>query len=200
MRILLLLLFPLSLFSQGKNSAVINSYPIDQHKCVSSFSKIKLNAIDVNAVEQVKAYLIANLKNLQNEKMELKLLSDIESPAARHLTFQQTYNSIPVYTAMVKANLNKEGDIISILDNSFITNQDLSSDFASQETIDFQILHFGKDAIIEYEKNYFFNGEDLLPLIKFKVFESSSKYFDMLVNSKGEQIYVKDLLKYDKQI
>ncbi len=198
MRILFILLFPLFVFGQGKNNAPLNLNPIDQHKCVSSFGKIKIHATDKNTIEQVRNYLIAHLKNLQFEKMGLKFLEDKESPAARHVTFQQTYNSKPVYAATIKVNLNQEGDIISILDNSFEISQTLSSDFASEEIINSHILSYASDVKIEWEKNYLYNGEALLPLIKFKIFENPSKYYDLFMDAKGEKIYERDLLKYDK--
>lgn len=193
----LLLLFPFCVFSQSKNLGVDIIYPIDQHQCKSSFAKVKLMATD-NAIEQVQTYLLSHIENLQLDKMGLKLLSDIESPAARHITFQQTCHSIPVYTATVKVNLNKQGNIISLFDNSFKADQALSAHFASQQIIDSYIAAISPEAIIKWESNYYYSGEELIPAIKFEIYESASKYYEQMMDAQGEIIYHKDLLKYNK--
>lgn len=197
LNLLLLLLFPYYVFSQGKNMAVETIYPVDLHRCKSSFNKIQLHAID-NTVEQVQVYLLSYIENLQSEKMGLKILSDIESPAARHITFQQLYDSIPVYAATIKANLDKQGDIISLFDNSFNSGQIISPHFAAQQMISSYIASFGPEVKIKWEAVYFYSGEALIPAIRFEIYEHASKYYEQMMDVDANIIYYKDLLKYKK--
>lgn len=194
---LLFLLIPLGVLGQSKQGSLLAVHPIDQHICKSSFAKIKLNAVE-NTIERLQDYLQSHIDNLQMEGMGLKILTDIESPAARHITFQQTYMDIPIYSATIKANLNKQGDIISLFDNSYEISQSLSDNFASQQIIDAHLLTFFATANVKWERSYFYTGEEMLPSIKFTVYESASHYYDEFINTKGEVMYQRDLLKYNK--
>lgn len=46
---------------------------------------------------------------------DLRLVSDKQNRFSRHLTFQQTYQNIPVYGRVVRVNVNREGRVSMIL-------------------------------------------------------------------------------------
>jgi hypothetical protein len=202
MRFFTLAIFLISasqILGQGKMRISNVDYPVENRQCTLSFTMVEMHAVE-NAVEKVKSYLISTLENLNDKNLSLQLLSDVESPAGRHITFRQCYNNVPFYAATVKANLNIQGDIISILDYSIKIDGALDDDFASQEIIDQFLLTINPTAEVNWERNYFYTVENMVPAIRYEIYEAASKYYEILLNQNGDIIYEKDLLKYDKPI
>jgi hypothetical protein len=59
------------------------------------------------------------LSTLRNKNAELQLTHSSTSPAAYHYTFTQTYKGIPIYQSDSRVNVSKQGQVLSIFDNTY---------------------------------------------------------------------------------
>lgn len=119
------LLLP-SLLAFGQKNDVTNSY---QEYPIKSKLHIQKDITNVLNAQEAHNYLLAQFS--ENEKNDLKLLSEIESPNGKHYTFIQTYDGIEVYQALLKLNVDRSGKIVSIfnaLQNIQVTHSSVTTD------------------------------------------------------------------------
>ncbi len=164
------------MLAQKGSIPIPGTHPIDIITCRASYS----GAYTGESTEAVAAYLKKHFNSLEAEAISIRLINIIESKGGKHLLFQQCYNGIPVYRAQVKVNMDKKGRIRSVFDNSFSISTALSIDFGSNEG----------------EKNYFFNGEELVPAVRIEMRGPGSNYYEVIHNSQGNEIYRHDLNSY----
>ena len=116
---LVALAMPLAIKAQKTGATISPDDPFAFRLAVTSFTKVQLpNGL---MTETVAAYLKESNEHFRNKSTDLVLQTDKTSPGGRHLTYQQTYENILVFNAQVKVNLDKQGTIINIIDNSYAT-------------------------------------------------------------------------------
>ncbi len=119
--------------------------------CKSDFSKIPLE-VKTDLSQAVIAYLKKNNVNLQPFESGITLVHDITSPGGRHLTYELSYDEIPVFQSQLKVNLDKHHVIGSIFDNTWNTagweKQKLKSEF---ENLDVEAItgYFQKERSLD---------------------------------------------------
>jgi hypothetical protein len=92
----------------------------ESRKAVTAFGNITLNR-SLPSEAAIGEYFTATNPHFTSSQSTLHLLYDKSSPGGRHLTFEQWYNGVPVFNSQVKVNLDKQGNIRSIIDNSYST-------------------------------------------------------------------------------
>ena len=159
----------------------------EQHRSKSSFQEITLSEYSIAEVER---YLLHNIQTLQVGNMTIKLVNEINSMGGIHLTFSQYYKGMPVFDGQVKVNLDLDGNIRSLFDNTYKFTIIPSSDFPNQQDI------FGKISKnithIDYYstmKTYFPSGAIWEPCVKITISESSELSYELLVNTRDSVIY-----------
>lgn len=132
-------------------------------------------------------------------EFSFELLHQIESPRALHYTYQQTYQGIKVYRGQVKVNLNKQGYILSVFDNTREVEK-ASEDFPSQSTIEATInnLYPNKEILLiaESELTWFWDGEYFIPSTRIEFTDKNDQYYEIIIDHTGHAIYKRDLLSY----
>ena len=106
---------PFGAFAQKKANNNLNIGSIYAVESRSSYEKIKVGNDDP---EVIKNLLIKKIKELQYPESSLKLTYNKTSPVGKHYTYQQYYNNIPVYNALIKASLDKEKNIYVIINET----------------------------------------------------------------------------------
>lgn len=193
-RILIIaLLFPLLSFSQKQNFESDYTHPIDSRNSQSSFQTIKLGSANPADVEQ---YLRQNYTNVNYElrDVSLKLLNTIESQGGIHLQYLQLYKNIPLYRAQIKVNMDKTGNIKSVFDNTFNVKNIISEDFP--DTVLAKARIDNSVSTYKIEKNYFFNGHHLLPLLRTEVSKINGAFYELFIDKNGSIAYQHDLNSY----
>lgn len=86
-------------------------------------------------VDNVLAYLKRELPHLAAEGVSLDLIAHKVSPGGEHFTFDQVFNGIPVFNSQVKINLGNAGQVYSIYDNSYYTDQWVASELLEASSV-----------------------------------------------------------------
>lgn len=92
--------------------------------CRASFNKVYIG--DTRDEKTIKEYLVKHIRHLSQPGVSLRLNYFNESPGGLHYSFVQLFNGIEVYQSEIKVNCDKQGNIISIFDNS-ITAQGIDA-------------------------------------------------------------------------
>ncbi|MFQ5335872.1 MAG: hypothetical protein ACE5DN_07335, partial [Flavobacteriales bacterium] len=110
-----LLLHTSGLHAQKNTLPFTSDNAMSNRHCRSFFHKIKIDGDDISSVEQ---YLMNELPAMHVQGMSLQRGAVISSQKGRHYTFWQSYLGVPVYNAQVKANLDEDGYLRSLFDNT----------------------------------------------------------------------------------
>lgn len=189
--LLFIVTFPVLAFAQKNRSESI-SHPLDERICNSSFQNIFIGKGDTSIL---KSYLIANNKNFNSDNVSVEFSKIIESPAGIHFTLDQYYNNIKIYRSQIKVNMDKQGNIKSVFDNSFPVISSLSPDFPSEEVIR-EHLPLRKDAYIK-EPVYFYNEGAFIPAVRLEIATSVENYWEVIIDNEGKVIYQRDMNTYN---
>ncbi|PCH67493.1 MAG: hypothetical protein COC01_05750, partial [Bacteroidetes bacterium] len=197
--ILILFLQISVVFGSNENSV----HSLDKRVVQSSHPKITFNK--VNLETEAKNYLVSSLENLKSIHNDIELISNIRSPYATHLTYLQTYNGIPVYRSQIKINIRKNGEVLSLFDNSYSftdrnqipTISSLNSFKSSTNNVaeSFISENYSNITEQEIEKIIVFDDQNIpKPAFKIKVYdEISGNYDESIIDIDGEIIYQRDL-------
>ncbi len=71
------------------------------------------------SLKTIKAHLQTRVDFLQHKDSHLQLIHEVESFYGFHYTFQQYYQDLPIYGTEVKISLDKKGQVISVIENSY---------------------------------------------------------------------------------
>lgn len=189
----LLLILPLTGWSQ-KNARVRQNHQFTNSRTgTPSFNKVHLK----NTGREAVAAYADQLLNIKEKKSKLSLCNHIESAeGTQHFTFQQNINDTPVYRSESKVNMDKNGTITSVFDNSF-TGESIHAPLEFPDSaivLDYIKKHF--DARFEYrsEKMLYFNNETFIPVIRAEILELRTyNATEILLDRQGEPVYQQDL-------
>jgi len=184
------LLFAQSKFGTGSKKIA----PIDKLYCRSHFDIHQKIGTEENSVQDFARDFI----KLSSENT-LRLSQKVESPAGIHFLFEQYYNGIKVYRGQVKVNLDKQGNVLSVFDNSFAISN-VSEDFPETEIMQNRLNQTYPDSKhllkADKEKVYFFDGNTFIPAVRLEITSTYGNYYEAILNNSGAIIYYKDLNRY----
>ncbi len=140
----------------------------------------------------IQAYLQDNTE-ISLEGSALLLLDSVKSPGGWHFNFQQQYNEVEIFGAGVKANLDNDGRIRSVVDNTIRIPLGLSDVFPP---IKLRNIEMGESVVSTATSRIYFqhNGE-LLPCFRAVIEEVNHINYEVIYNTK-EVLYVQDLNRY----
>ncbi len=118
--LLILVLTTGTLFAQKMGERPALPDPFAERHCVSSFEKVSLGTTS-NLEVALQQYLKANNPNFKNTETEARLDYHRATGVSEHYSFRQYYRGIEVFNSEVKFNLDKQGNILSVFDNSYDT-------------------------------------------------------------------------------
>jgi Zn-dependent metalloprotease len=148
--------------------------------CSVYYPKLKLS-LPINE-KTLADYLIRNYKNLKADDAGLRLNYMNESPGGIHFSFTQTFRGIEIYQSEMKVNLDKQGTIRSVFDNSFDTdgwfveelgfseNRVILIDKISENPIvtsrvtnnNIELFYYGGEVVFQIDMNTYFSAPDSL--------------------------------------
>ena len=150
----------------------------------------------------LKQFLKNRIANLKPENVGLILESVVSSPKGKHFRFNQTLNDRTIFRGSVKLNLNLNGRVLSIFDNTFEISQNEEVTFPNHQPyhdglmIHYQTPNNGKLHRYELSEIYFHENDELIPAIHLEVIESTDRYYELVLNDEVRVIYQNDLLAY----
>lgn len=112
---LLLILFPVFLLAQKNEEKVISIHLLNNRKCNSSFTPVKLGGESVELIQSKLFEVIPALKE-RNSTLVFDYLQ--ESPGGKHYSFHQKAKGLEVYQSQIKVNTDGKGLMLSFFDNS----------------------------------------------------------------------------------
>lgn len=194
----ILILLPFGSLAQNSKmgSKADDIQPIDKTFARSYFrTGDQINIDNASVLEFVKSFAKYKDEHLYN----YELLSRIESPKAYHLLFQQYYESTKVYRGEVKVNIDKQGNILSVFDNSLEAPK-ASEQFPAETMIKNTINTHYPDkqplARATPENVWFWDGTNFTPSTRIEFLDNNDKYYEVIINANGETIYNRDLNSY----
>jgi hypothetical protein len=168
-------------------------HSIDKRIAKSDFHTQQLHNKDN---ETVRTHLFQKCKHLKNSKCELVDGPVIESPYSRHLLFFQALDGIRIFRAEIKINLNLEGAITSVFDNSVGFKSIAKSTFPDSARLRVLLNSLYNHPLINIECLYFPEGDELIPSVRATVFEASTGNFTELVYTGQEDLIYQHDLNY----
>ena len=179
----------------AQKSGVESKYPeIDNKKSKTYFAK---GWVAVPDNDHVVNYLINQLDfSSQYGVNSLELLNVIESPGGYHFTYLQSHFGVPLYGSQVKVNLDKKGNIRSLIDNSYRITKRLDFRFPEKAVVDEYLNSIPLLDSVKKVRVFFDNKGHFEPAMQLRIFESDHSYYEVVLDYRGEVLYYQDLNRY----
>ena len=190
---LILLFVPMLVFAQ--KSGVESEYPeIDNKKSKTYFMK---GSVAVPDNEHVVNYLIKQLSfSGQYGINSLEIMHEIESPGGYHFTYLQSHYGVPLYGSQVKVNLDKNGNVRSLIDNSYRVTKLMDFRFPENTVVEAYLNRIPLLDSVKKVKVFFDNMGQFEPAMQLRIFESDHSYYEVVLDYWGEVLYYQDLNRY----
>ena len=104
---------------------------------------------------EVSAFLKSQIKQLQANYVTLSLNYQKNSPIGKHLAYKQLYLNIPIYSAGIKVNLNKNNAIVSVYDNTIYFTKSVGNEVFNKDKIEGIVLEISKGKISQSELDWY---------------------------------------------
>ncbi len=195
----LFLLLPAFSFGQktGDDNRTGHHAPVDLRKAVVSFNCGKIESTDSSSI---KRYLLTTIPNLKGGDFSVELLENNESKTAFHYLYRQNYKGKPVYRGTVKINVDKNGNISSLFDNTYKITEAPVGEFPTAVVSNNIIKRLYPEennlAKVSVENLYFDIGLKLIPASRIEFWDKSGKFFEMIINSASTVVYERDMNSY----
>jgi len=172
-------------------------YSVDLRRAVSSFNCGKIESADTSLVRQ---YLLSSIQNIRGTDFSVEYLEGKQSKTGLHYLYRQKYHGKPVYRGTIKINLDKNGNIISLFDNTYKITETPAGNFpSSDECFDIinALYHQENDIVkILIESLYFDVGSTIIPASRIELWDKNGNFFELIVNADAMVIYERDLNNY----
>lgn len=189
--------FTLSCFAQKNSGMEKPVFPVDVRRAVSSFNCGKIESPDTSFVRK---YLLSSIPNLKGESFSVEYLEGRQSKTGLHYLYRQNYLGIPVYRGTIKINLDDEGNILSLFDNTYPILKTPEGEFPSAEDsydIVKAFYHEENDLVkILVENLYFDEGTGLVPASRIELWDKRGNFFELIINNDATVIYERDMNNY----
>lgn len=167
-------------------------------------AKALYNAGMIETVDSshAKSFALQHLPNLQKAQANLQLIDHRKSPYSHHYTFEQVFDGIPVYGSQVKVNVNNEGEVFSLFDNSYETRDwpaygisNTVGDMDAVELLNSAGLNPGAQEIEWRKEIYYVPGEGFpVAVVRASVYDpGNASYYEYLVTDEGKILLENDL-------
>jgi zinc metalloprotease ZmpB len=144
--------------------------------------------------DQVKNFVLGYLS--LDQQLELALIDEQESILGTHYLFEQQIATIPVYYAQVRVNLDKSGQITSILENLYDPLIALKLPIQIDKAVA-QFDLFQPEAHREQvSKTMFFNGVALEPAVVVRWHAHEIGEFETVLSADGTVLFEHSLRRY----
>ena len=190
---IILLFVPLLVF--GQKSGTESLYPEIDNKKSQTFFPTGVKLVPDN--NHVVDYLIKRLGfTSEHEINSLEYIEMIESPGGYHFVYIQSHYGVPLYGSQIKVNLDKKGNVRSLIDNSYRINTKLDFRFPEKLITDVYLNRVKLLDSLKWENVFFKNKEKFEPAVQLVIFESDHSYYEVVLDCRGEQLYYQDLNRY----
>jgi Zn-dependent metalloprotease len=204
LRLIFFFLFVLFYFSPyAQNNIFYNEPELNPFADRNATAYFPLNKkTEQHSIENL---ITAFLPAFKNEKSKLIAEYFNTSPYGSHYLFLQQFNSIPVYNSYIKINIDKNGKILSVYDNSYpienlninVINEHLDKLKNKSTTEHFENSFAEGKNILLKEINLAFIEEEVVPVWRYKIHTPSPPSFrEYLVNAEGKILLSVDLNNY----
>ncbi len=192
----LLLLMSASMVVAQKRETAIVSTPhfVDQRLCKASFTKHSVGSLEASVV---KDYLLDHqLIHLNPAVSDLELSMNKSGIGGQYYTYVQQIDGIPVYSATVKVNMDKRGNILSVFDNTYAAVSFFSA-FPSMVQIETFINTHSSIKNREVNKVYFPISEtQLTAAYSIRITWGSWESKEFIMDADGAILYERDQNRY----
>lgn len=200
-RIILLIFLAVSFASYGQkmNDGMGGRFPhpVDLRKAVSSFNCGKVESADTAVVKQ---YLLSAIANLKGSDFSIDFLEGKQSKTGLHYLYRQNYRGKPVYRGTIKINLDKNGSIISLFDNTYRILETPAGEFPDTDDcydIIKSIYKNDNDIVkIFIEELYFDLGPRLIPASRIELWDKKGNFFELVIDADQMIVYERDMNSY----
>ncbi len=196
---LVILIFPVLCFGQKINDGMRNRlpHPVDIRKALSSFNCGKIETTDTALV---KKYVLSTIPNLRGADFSVEYLEGKQIKTGFHYLYRQNYNGKPVYRGTVKINLDKNGNIFSLFDNTYNILETPAGEFPDIDDcydIIKSIYQEESDIVkIFIEDLYFDVGPKLIPASRIELWDKKGSFFELIINAEHKIVYERDMNNY----
>ena len=149
---------------------------------------------------QIEAHLIGQFPELQSPNVGLTLGYQRYSPGGRHLHFQQTYQGLPIYQAGVKANLDRNGRLRSLLPHlQTPEGRKAMGDFLiDPAAFEARFVDLVEAQQLRYEPQWLAQPEGWLPIYRVETHQPGPVFaYEWLIDARnGQELQRRDLGAY----
>jgi len=189
--ILLFFSLPLLVFGQKSSDKNFITNKISERISKENFMTVAVGSTDTNAV---KSFLLNTIENLKTENITIKFDAVVESPVSKHFTLHQYYYGIKIYNSQIKVNMDLNGNVLSVFDNSYFVESPVAAYFPSNEEI---TNHIPKNnSVIKKEFIYYYFENKLIPATKVDFTDNSVNNYELIIDNNGNLIQKTDLNRY----
>lgn len=172
-------------------------HPVDVRKAVSSFNCGKIESTDTALVKE---YLLSTIPNLRGTDFSVEYLEGKQSKTGFHYLYRQNYLGNPVYRGTIKINLDINGNIVSLFDNTYHIIEIPSGKFPNTEDcydIIKSIYKEENDLVkIFIEDLYFDLGPRLIPASRIELWDKKGNFFELIIDDEQMIVYERDMNSY----
>ncbi len=172
-------------------------HPVDVRKAVSSFNCGKIESTDTALVKE---YLLSTISNLRGTDFSVEYLEGKQSKTGFHYLYRQNYLGNPVYRGTIKINLDINGNIVSLFDNTYHIIEPPAGEFPNTEDcydIIKSIYKEENDLVkIFIEDLYFDLGPRLIPASRIELWDKKGNFFELIIDDEQMIVYERDMNSY----
>lgn len=156
-----------------------------QHE-TNTYQKVRISLAENYTSEEVIKVLAQQFPFLQKGDISLELQHQKESPGGNHLQFKELYNGIEVYNAGIKVNINRQHQMISLLNNlkEIPLGKEIPFILSENKAIERIIASNPPFTEIQVSKNLLWENAQLTPIYKLISFsQKPSQSFEWLIDA-----------------
>lgn len=169
----------------------------------NTYQKVRISLTENYTSEEIINKLVKLFPYLENGDISLKLANEKKSLGGNHLQFVEHYKEIEVYNAGIKANINQQHQIISLLNNlkNIPSGKEVDFLLTSDQAISTLIAANPNFTEIQISQNLLWENEILTPIYKVITFSvKPSQSFEWLIDAKtGKLLRKTDRVCYFNQ-
>ncbi len=151
-----------------------------------TYQKVRISLVENYTQEEVIKALEKQFPFLQKGDMSLELENEKKSLGGNHLQFNELYKNIPVYNAGIKANINRQHQIISLLNNlkEIPVGKEMAFMLTENEAVNPLKAANPQFTEVQISQNLLWENEVLTPIYKVISFSTNpSQSFEWLIEA-----------------
>lgn len=195
--LLIVLLLPAAVLAQ-KSGPLGGSaaHPIDLREAQLELLNVP---IGVASADKASDFLQQHIATFRGPNIGVNALEAVESKGGSHFAFEQTWSGVPLYRSRSKVNMDRQGAVRSIINNSYdLSNQQLPTDFPAEATTNAWLTANGvpDGTVLERSNAYFPENAGFVATTRLEVLEGQQSYYEVFLDAAGNEVYFRDLVAY----